>query len=133
MKKIILFFLSMVTVTSGFAERFTLDNQISNLTNNKKSKLAIQWVSSAKELEESNNMVKQGLVLNQNALHVLTQRGKTSLNIPKKAEYFRVLSWSTEGVSPDALTNWVEIVPNKIYTLNKDHLYPLSLMSGMGC
>lgn len=133
MKKIILFFFLMLVVTTGFADNFVLDNKTSNFINNKKSKMVIQWADSAKDVEESNNRIKQGKKLNPHSLHLLTQKGKINLDIPKNAKYFRILAWSKDEVEPDLLTNWVDIIPGKIYTLNEDQLIPLVLMSGMGC
>lgn len=123
----------MLVVNVGFADGFVLDNQAANPTNDKKSRVAIQWANSAKEVEESNNKIKQGKRLNSRSLQALTQAGKINLEIPKNAEYFRVLVWSSGGREPDFLTNWVDIIPKKTYTLNKDQLTPLALMSGMGC
>ena len=133
MKKIILFFISILVGTTGFAESIVLNNQASTPTNNPKSKIAIQWATSARNAEVGNNLVKQGLKLNPDTLRVITQVGKINLNIPKKAEYFRALVWSKGAGAPDLLTNWVNIVPNKTYTLNEDHLVPLALMAGTGC
>ena len=133
MKKIILFFIFMLVATTGLADRIVLDNQASAETKNRQSKIAIQWANSAREAEESNNRIMQGLKLNANSLQVLTQSGKLNVSVPKKAAYFRVLVWSKGGEEPDLLTNWVNIIPNKTYTLNADHLVPVTLMSGTGC
>jgi hypothetical protein len=132
MKKIILFLYSMLVATTGFAGNFILNNQTSN-PNNEKSRIAIQWAFTAKDVAENNNKIIQGKKLNPHSLRVLTQTGKINLTIPKHAEYFRVLVWSKGVGEPDLLTNWVDIVPNKTYTLNKDYLIPRVLMSGMGC
>lgn len=133
MKKIVWFFFLILGITTAFADSFILNNQTPSLINNKKTKVIIQWVTSAKEVEENNTRLKQGKKLNPNSLQVLTRMGKINLNIPKNAEYFRVLVWSKGVSDPDFLTNWVDIVPKKIYTLNKDYLIPFVLMSGMGC
>lgn len=133
MKKIILFFLSILVVTTGYADSFVLNNQAPNHTNAKQTKIAIQWANSAKEVEESNNKMKQGGKLNLKSLQVVTQLGKINLEIPKNAEYFRVLVWSKGLANPDLLTNWLDVIPNKTYTLNDEHLFPIVLMSGMGC
>lgn len=133
MKKIALFFFLMLVITTGFADSFVLNNQAANPTKNKKSKIAIQWANSVKDVEENNSRIKQGKKLNPNSLQVLTKMGKINLDIPKNAEYFRVLVWSKGVGEPDFLTNWVDIIPSKVYTLDKDHLIPLILMSGMGC
>jgi hypothetical protein len=75
----------------------------------------------------------QGKKLNPNSLQIVMQVGSIHLNIPKNAEYFRVLVWLKGEREPSLLTNWVDIIPNKTYTLNEDYLIPRALMSGMGC
>ena len=134
MKKIILFFLSLLTVsTTGFSENLVLENQTSYPLKNEKSKVAIQWANSAKEVEEGNQALIYGESLNSNSIQALTQKGKIDLKVPEKAEYFRILVWSNGEGDPDLLTNWVDIVPNKTYTVKTDHLVPSVLMSGTGC
>jgi len=135
MKKFRLLFFSLlfVVTTTGFAENFILENQTAYPLKNQKSKIAVQWATSAKEVDEGNNALLNGAKLNPKTVQVLRQSGKVTLNIPKKAEYFRVLAWSKGEGDPDFLTNWVEIVPNKIYTLKTEHLVPTVLMSGTGC
>ena len=129
--KIKLFFLSLLVTVTGFAENLVLKNQTSYP--NQKSKMAVQWATSAKEVDEGNNALIQGSKLNPDSLQVLTQPGKVNLSIPKKAEYFRILVWSKGEGDPDFHTNWVDIVPNKTYTLKADHLVPSVLMLGTGC
>jgi hypothetical protein len=129
MKKIMLFFLLLAT--TGFAENLVLENRTSYP--NQKSKIAIQWATSAKEVDEYNKAIMYGHKLNPATLQVLTQSGKITLNIPTNAEYFRVLAWSKDEENPDFHTNWVDVVPNKTYTLEKDQLVPSVLMSGSGC
>ena len=131
MKKIILFFLSLFAITTGFAESLQLVNQTPYPLKN--SKIAVQWATSAKEVEECNNALMYGLKLNPGTLKVLTKSGKINLSIPKEAECFRVLVWSKGEGEPDLHTNWVDIVPDKTYTLKTDHLVPSVLMSGTGC
>jgi hypothetical protein len=134
MKKIMLFCLSILAVaTTGFADNLVLENQTSYPAKNQKTKIAVQWATSAKEVEEGNHAALNGLKLNPNSLQTLNQSGKINLNIPSKAEYFRVLVWSKGEGNPDLLTNWVEVVPNKTYTLKADHLVPSVLMAGTGC
>ena len=119
--------------TTGFAESFVLNNTAPYPASNHTSKMAIQWATSARDVDDNNNIVRKGLTLNPDSLKVLTQVGSINLDIPKKAEYFRVLVWLKGAKNPDFLTNWVDIVPNKIYTLNEGHLVPRALMSGTGC
>lgn len=134
MKKIMMFFCALLIIaTTGFADNLVLENQTSYPIKNQKSKIAIQWASSAKEVEEGNNAVLNGTKINPSTLQVLSQVGKVNLSIPKKAEYFRVLVWLKGEGDPDFLTNWVDIVPNKTYTLKPDHLVPSVLMAGTGC
>jgi hypothetical protein len=131
MKKIALFFI--LIAAAGFADNIELDNQTGYPLKNQKSKIAIQWASSAKEVEEGNHAVVQGLKLRPETLQVLTQPGTALLTIPQKAQYFRVVAWSKGEGEPDLLTNWVDIVPSKTYTLKGDYLVPSVLMVGTGC
>lgn len=133
MKKLAGVFFFLLGVTSAFADSIILNNQALNPAHDKKSKMAIQWVNSAKDVEEENTKLKRGENLNPNSLQNLNHAGKIQLIIPKKAEYFRVLVWTKAAREPDLLTNWVDVVPKKTYTLNKDLLVPLVLISGMGC
>ncbi len=134
MNKVVLFFFLLLFASGGFADSFVLNNQVANPPNNTKFRIVIQWASSVKDIEEYNNQIKQHAKLNPRSLQVLARRGKINMDIPKNMEYFRVLVWSKGvGKQPDLLTNWVDITPNKTYTLNEDQLTPLALMSGMGC
>ncbi len=133
MKKTMLFFLLTLVVPTGFTESLMLKNQALNPTNNHKSTIAVQWATSAKEIEESNNRLQNEIKLNQDTLRVITQTGKNKLDIPQKAEYFRVLVWSKSTGTPEFITNWIDIELNKTYTLNKEHLVPFILMRGTGC
>ncbi len=131
MNKILLFFFFSLGAATGFAQNLVLENQTSYPM--EKTKIAIQWAASAKEVNESNNALISGEKLNPSTLHMLSKTGKVNLSIPDKAEYFRVLIWSKSEEDPDFHTNWVDIVPNKTYTLKTEHLVPSVLMSGMGC
>ena len=132
--KIMLFFLSLLIVAStGFADNFVFDNQTSYPVQNQKSKIAIQWASSAKEVAEANEAFINGNGLNAGTVQAITRPGKSNITIPKKSEYFRVLVWSNGQGDPDYLTNWVDVVPNKTYTIKSDDLVPSVLMTGMGC
>ncbi len=125
MKKKILFFLTLIA--AGFADNIVLENQTS------KSKIMVQWASTAKEVDDDNKAILNGDKPNPSTLQLLTKTGKVNVSIPKNAEYFRVLAWSKDQEDPDLLTNWVDVVPNKTYTLQADHLVPLVLMAGTGC
>lgn len=127
MKKIFLF---LALASIGFAEQIVLDNETSYPSN--RSKIAVQWATSAKEVQENNHASLHGLKMKGN-MQVLKQSGKIDLKVPKKAGYFRVLVWSKGEGDPDFVTNWIDIEPNKTYTLTDDYLTPTVLMSGMGC
>ncbi len=99
----------------------------------KKTKIAIQWASSAKETQENNQDLMYGNKDAQNSVQALTQTGAINLNVPNNAQHFRILVWSKGEGQPDFLTNWVTIIPNKKYTLHKDQLIPAVLMAGTGC
>lgn len=134
MNKVVLVFFSLLFANVGFADGFVLNNQVANPASNNKFRIAIQWASSAKEVKEYNNRIKQRAKLNPSSLQILARVSKINVDIPKNMEYFRVLVWSNSvGEQPDLLTNWVDIIPNKTYTLNEDKLTSLALMSGMGC
>jgi hypothetical protein len=128
MKKIILFLLFTTTL---FAETFILDNQTPYPT--KQSKIAIQWANSAKEVDDDNKALMHGGKLNPATLQPVSQMGKIKLTSPSKAQHFRILVWSKGAKEPDLSTNWIDITPNKTYTLTTDHLVPVVLMSGAGC
>lgn len=133
MKTIFLFFFSLSVAIAACAQNLVLDNQTSYPNKNKKNKIAIQWAASGKETDEGNAAVIDGSSLNPDTIQFLKQQGKISINIPDRAEYFRVLVWSQDEKSPDLLTNWVDIVQNKTYAIKDDQLSPSILMLGTGC
>lgn len=135
MKKMILFFLPlwMGLMAIGFADNFVLHNETSYPQKNEKSRIALQWASSAKEVDDANKALMDGEKLNASTLLNIKKQGEISVTIPKNAEYFRVLVWSKEDAAPDLVTNWVEVVADKTYTIDQDHLVPVVLMSGTGC
>lgn len=133
MNKIIMIFFFFFLVNSSYAEYFVLNNQAFNPRANQKSKIAIQWASASPEVMTSNKQVREGLKLSSKRLKFLNQKGNINLDIPKNAKYFRIVLWSKGGENADFITNWIDIVPNKTYTLNSDHLVPLALMAGTGC
>lgn len=128
----LVFLSALLTTCLGFAQNVTLDNQTPYPAASK-SKVAIQWASSAKDVQENNEASIRRAVLKQETLLPLTQSGKTTLTVPNKAAYFRVIVWSKGGADPDFLTNWVDLVPNKTYTLKTEHLVPSVLILGSGC
>ncbi len=131
--KFLLVIVAFLLTAEGFCDNLILENFTNYPQKNQNSKIAIQWANSAKEVEEGNQALISGAKLNQSTMQFLTRLGKMEMTIPQKAEYFRVLVWSKEGEEPDFHTNWVEIIPNKVYTLKPDSLIPSVLMSGMGC
>jgi len=129
MKKIVI--AAVCFVTSAFAEQLVLDNQTSYPAKNQK--IAIQWASSAQEVDASNKALLAGEKFSPAHLQALKQTGKIDLTIPKNTAYFRLVAWSKEGKAPDLSTNWIEFVPGTTYTLKTDHLVPVVLMLGTGC
>lgn len=128
MKKIALF---LFFASTAFTESFVLENRTSYPT--KDSKIAVQWASTAKEVDDHNKSLLSGARPNPSTLQTLAKLGKMKLTIPKAAGYFRVLAWSKKGWQPDLHTNWIEVTPNKTYTLESGHLVPTILMPGSGC
>jgi hypothetical protein len=128
MKKIVLF---LLLTTSLLAESISLNNQTKYPT--KQSKMAIQWANSAREVDESNKALMYGEPLNRSTLQEISQTGKIKLTIPKHAQQFRLLVWTQNSEEPDYTTNWINIMPSKIYTLGNDYLIPVILMPGSGC
>jgi hypothetical protein len=116
---------------AAFADQIVLDNQTSYPAKNQK--IAIQWASSAQEVDANNKALMYGWKSSSDSIQVLKQKGKIVLTIPKKATYFRVVAWSNNETAPDYSTNWIDIVPDTTYTLETQHLTPVVLMSGMGC
>ena len=132
MKKTTLFILSLLTLAAtGFADCVRLENQTPYPK--EKSKMAVQWATSTKDVHEGNEAIIHGTKMNPGSMQMITKTGPVKLKIPKNAEYFRVLVWSQGKGDPDLITNWVDIVPNKSYILKGDHLIPSVLMSGTGC
>ncbi len=130
----LIFFSFILVIGKISAESIALDNQTSHPLSSEESKIAIQWAKSAKEIDEENHALQYGLELNFKNIDFIKQKGEFNLNVPEKAEYFRIIAWSKkEEKEPDHVTNWIEITPQKKYTLKQDDLIPVVLMSGMGC
>lgn len=119
--------------TTAHSEQFMIDNQTAYPARHQKFNIAVQWANSSKDIEVKQPVTAQGLKKHSVTLKLLTQIGKINISSPNKAEYFRVLVWSKSTNDPTFVTNWVNIVPNKTYTLNKEHLIPVALMAGTGC
>ncbi|MCC5016026.1 MULTISPECIES: hypothetical protein [unclassified Legionella] len=133
MKKIMTCFLSLIVASVGFATTIVFDNKTTFPLKDQKSRIAVQWATTAKEMQKENKALIYGLKLNSDSLQIISQTGKSELDLPKNASHFRILVWSKGVGEPDLLTNWVSVVPNKTYTLEKDQLVPAALMSGVGC
>ncbi len=128
MYKFVFFFLLAITV--GFADQVVLDNQTTYPS--KGTRMAIQWAYSVKEVERSNHVLMYGGKLSD--MKSIKQIGKVSMNVPKKAQYFRILVWSSGGeVEPDFHTNWVAVINEKVYALKPEYLVPSELLAGSGC
>lgn len=127
MKKLIAILLFALT---AFAEQLVIDNQTSYPSDNQK--IAIEWASSAQEVDASNKALMYGEKFN-GQLKVLKQNGEIKVSVPKKAEYFRIVSWSKGEKVPSLSTNWIDIVPGTTYTLKTEHLVPVAIMPGSGC
>lgn len=115
-----------------FAEDLVLVNETA-FPEKSQSKMAVQWAASGKDVDEANQATLLKQKLHPDSYQILTRKGEIRLAIPKNAEYFRVLVWSKKKGQFDFLTNWVEVIPNKTYTLQTDHLIPAILMCGTGC
>jgi len=128
MKKIALF---LMLATTLLADSITLDNQTKYPT--KQTKMAVQWADSAKEVDEANRALMDGEKINPSTLQKISGKGKVKLTVPNDAQLFRVLVWSNGAAAPDYSTNWIDITPDKTYTLDNDYLVPVVLMAGSGC
>ena len=93
----------------------------------------MQWVVSAKAIQKANENTVRDLALNPGSLMFINQKGATRLDIPNKARYFRLVVWTSYKKKPDLLTNWVNIVANKIYVVNQNQLITKALAAGSGC
>ena len=76
MKKSILFLLCIAIVSTSFAEHVVLNYVTLNTHPRQKIKVAIQWATTAKEIDENDNIIRQGFELNLKTLKILTKLGK---------------------------------------------------------
>ncbi len=130
----ILVYLCLAFMTSAvLANSIMLDNKTDYPEKAKQSKIAVQWADSAEAIQKANKIIINSSTLNLLSLNILPKKGQNQLTPPNHAQYFRVIVWSTNKQNPDLLTNWVNIIPNKIYVLSQDLLVPAILMSGTGC
>ncbi|AWN74450.1 hypothetical protein LEAN103870_10090 [Legionella anisa] len=133
MNKISVYLYLYLTASTSFATQIVLDNKTDYPAKNNRGKIAVQWVTSAEAINESNKTIINGSKLDLSSLMILSQKGKIKLTLPNHANYFRVVVWSTGKKGPDLLTNWVDIVPDKTYIVNQDQLASAILMTGAGC
>jgi hypothetical protein len=118
-------FLTLLLFSSLFADSITLENKSTH------PKIAVQWASSARVAQDSNDALMQGDPLPKDLYYPRKEISK--ITIPANASYFRIVAWDSKNKNPDYLTNWVEIVPDKTYEIDDEHLTPVLLMNGMGC
>ena len=123
--------LLMLFATTLLADSITLDNQTDYPA--KHSKMAVQWASSAREVDDLNRALVDGEPIDPATLQKISEKGKVKLRVPKNGELFRVLVWAKGGGEPDYTTNWIDLTPSKTYTLQNDALIPVVLMAGSGC
>lgn len=132
MTKIMMFIFAVLT-TCAFSDQFIFDNQTSYPSKSPKTKIAFQWATSAKQADERNKELLYGNKIDSESMQPISKIGKTKVTIPKNVLYFRVVAWTSQDPSPDHVTNWIDITPGKVYTLNTDQLVPTVLMAGSGC
>lgn len=133
MNKISVYLCLYFMASTAFADQIVLDNNTNYPAKDDPGKIAVQWVTSAEATQKINKTIINGSKADLSSLKMLSQKGQIQLTLPNHAHYFRVVVWSTGKKEPDLLTNWVDIVPNKTYIVNQDHLVSAILMSGAGC
>lgn len=132
MKKIFLSLYLSCMASVVLAKSIVLDNKTSYPQNS--NQIALQWASSAKEVQKFNQDILNGRPLTSKSFTMLSkQREKIQLSTPNNARYFRVVVWSSVKKEPDLLTNWVDIIPNKNYVVHQNQLIPRALIAGAGC
>lgn len=129
--RIFIFLISVMVAQLGAAQNIVLNNKTQYP--NGKAKIAIQWAANTEAMQVENKAIIYGRPLDKHALLMLRQTGNIRIQLPKEAEYFRILVWSTDPVKPNLLTHWVSVVENKLYHLNQNQLVSAALVSGMGC
>ncbi|MBM3191798.1 MAG: hypothetical protein FJZ63_04010 [Chlamydiae bacterium] len=122
----------LITATS-FADNFILENETPYPNKDLKSKMAVQWATSAAGMHKCDEPFIEGSRLDKSTWVMVKKQGQVNVALPKGAQYFRILVWSHDVLVPDLHTNWVQMVPDKVYTLKKDQLSPTVLMGGFGC
>ena len=123
-------FLSCFMTTALFAEMITIDNMTS-YPDKKHSMMGIQWANSTQEINQK--MIKTMYQSDEESNKALSKAGKNTINVPSSANYFRICVWGNDQTTPEYVTSWILIVPDKSYTLKQNNLYPAVLSSGSGC
>jgi hypothetical protein len=118
-------FFSLIFTAHLLADSLILENTTGH-------KIAVEWASSARIAQESNEALMQGEEISPSKLYS-PRDIKTTISIPKNASYFRVLVFQTKNGVPELLTNWVDVVSGKTYVLKEEHLTPVLLLNGIGC
>lgn len=131
MKKTLFAFISsMLLAAAAYSANIVFDNETSYPN---EGKIAVQWAYNSQEMQDGNTAVLYEKGLKQNSVQFLNKNGKVTLPVPANALYLRVLVWAEGNENPDLVTNWVDIVPNKTYMIDDEHLFPPVLLTGSGC
>lgn len=133
MKKIIVYACLSLVTSVALGHSIVVNNETNYPIEGKLGKIAVEWAASNIEIQNANKAIMQGKSLAPSSLKQLTQIGKNRLSLPDTARYFRIVAWSSNQREPDLLTNWVEVMPNKIYTIKQDELSEAALIFGSGC
>ena len=133
MKKILVFLCLSFMASIVLANSIMLENKTNYPEKGRLGKIAVQWATSAKAVQNANKSMLNGTALNSSSLMLLNQKGKIQLSSPNNARYFRVVVWSSDKQKPDLLTNWVDINPNKTYVVDQSQLVPIVFMAVAGC
>lgn len=123
----------LILSATGFADNLVINNQTTYPSKNPQTQMAVQWASSASEVDQANKAMMCGKPLDMSKVQTINKTGKVTLSIPKDAEHLRLLVWTQRTKEPDLVTNWVDITPNKTYPVKTDQLVPVVLMPGSGC
>lgn len=123
----------LATSSSLWGTEIVLDNQTQYPDPHQQSKMLVHWATSGKEVQDANYAVRYAGSVNEPHTLVVQTTGVVHLTLPEDAEYFRVLVWEAGEAAPKVLTNWVDVIDKKIYSLRNEHLVPIRLMAGTGC
>ncbi|QLZ69269.1 hypothetical protein FOLKNPGA_02051 [Legionella sp. PC1000] len=79
MNKISVYLCLYLTASISFATQIVLDNKTDYPAKDNRGKIAVQWVTSAEAINESNKTIINGSKLDLSSLKILSQKGKSSL------------------------------------------------------